>query len=140
MKRRAMILVFNFLALLAFSSNSLAAGIGLEIAIRDHHVIITGLAPNCPASRQANIKIGDEIIKIQKNGASEWKSLIGLTLEQIKELMEGNPEQSIKLQLHRATMPDWIVTLWRQEGCGNALNQSSNTVLSYRKSKTHDFA
>lgn len=72
-----------------------SAGVGLVLYVKDGRYYIK----DCPASRNKAIMVGDEIVKLKANGASNWVSIMGLPAKEVEDLMRGEVNKPHKFNV-----------------------------------------
>lgn len=70
-------------------------GIGIHLRQEGDSIVITGLVPNSPASKNGNVNVKDKIIAI------DGKSVVGLDLAAVLDLLHNTKRSTTTLQLAR---------------------------------------
>lgn len=94
----------------------ISAGVGLVIEAKNGQYFIKELVKGCPASRSKNIKVGDQIVQIKANAASNWIPVKGLSLKEVINLMQGEVDKPLYLELWYGTAK-WVDIMLREKDC-----------------------
>jgi carboxyl-terminal processing protease len=77
-------------------------GIGAVLEKDDEYTKVTRLVPAGPADRQGELKAGDHIISIAQGKDSEqWDDVVGWRLDEVVDLIRGNADTWVRLQVKR---------------------------------------
>lgn len=91
-------------------------GIGAVLEKDDEYTKVTRLVPAGPADKQGELKAGDHIIAIAQGKDSEqWEDVVGWRLDEVVDLIRGNADTWVRLQVKRGSDSIKTVAIKREK-------------------------
>lgn len=92
-------------------------GIGARLKSDDDgSTCIEGIVKGGPAAKCGQLKLGDRIVAVAKDGDENWTDIMFLGIDKVVDLIRGKKGQSVKLRVHDAEgANERIVTIVRDE-------------------------
>lgn len=77
-------------------------GIGAKLkADDDGSTTIEGIVKGGPAAKEGQLKLGDHIVAVAKDGDDNWTDIMFLSIDKVIDLIRGQKGQSVKLRVQR---------------------------------------
>lgn len=88
-------------------------GIGVNVDLKDSHLMVVGLIKDAPAEKSGLVKANDEILAVQAAPNAPFQSVAGKKIEEVGAMIRGPEGVAVGMKLKRAGSPELTVSVVR---------------------------